>query len=295
MYLSNFKILNILNYFYSGSIEDEFSSSEVEVSTFSLFDEILSMFSNSTSVNGNSGKNKFEQENISNISLFEELFPTSSPIQSPRQASTRSPIINIQNTLSTFSSKTGSNFLTIEQDSSTIFTSIVTGIMKKMDDEHENTTPNNVEITNFMVILDDTVATSTVSKVEENLFLKENETFSDLLFSNISNGKPTKTVSNGIHIERAITLLENLKTDPENVGNVTDSQNSSDSSLPRIGRSQEVEIRQNKLDLDQQLLSSDPLNFINFTESKIFKKKNGSVLIKEYTSGISNTNRTQGK
>ena len=55
----------------------------------------------------------------------------------------------------------------------------------------------------------------------ENLSLKENETFSDLLFSNIASGESSsKTVSNGIHIERAITLLENLKTDPENVGNV---------------------------------------------------------------------------
>ena len=282
--------------FHLGSIDDEFSSNKVEVSTFSLFDEILSLFSNSTSANRNSGKNNFEEGNISNISLFEELFPTSSPIQSPRQASTRSPIINIQNTLSTFSSKTGSNFLTIEQDSSTIFTSIVSGIMKKMEDEPENTTPQNIEITNFMVILDDTATTPTVSNTVENLSLKENETFSDLLFSNIASGESSsKTVSNGIHIERAITLLENFKTDPENVGNVTDSENSSDTSLPRIGRSQKVEIRQNKLDLDQQLLSSDLLNFVNFTESKLFKKKNGRILIKEIPSGISHTNNTKRK
>ena len=99
------------------------------------------------------------------------------------------------------------------------------------------------------------------------------------MHSDISNEKSLKTVSNGVLIERAINLLENFSSGQQNSENTLNSKSSSDSRLPRIGRSQDLDTKPDKLDLKEEVLSSVQINPIGFPGSKIFQKENGRVLI----------------
>ena len=127
---------------------------------------------------------------------------------------------------------------------------------------------------------------------EEILSLRQNETFSDLLFSNIPNEKSLKTVSNGdgVHIEQAINLLGNFPSGQQQQisESVTDSETSSDSSLPRIGRSRKVEIRPNKLDSSrEEVFSSVPTNMKKFSANGRFETENGRVITHRLNTGVS--------
>ena len=150
------------------------------------------------------------------------------------------------------------------------------------------TTPSTVDVTNFMIINEEIVKATTlpppIRNSEDLLSLRQNETLSDLLFSNTSNEKSLKTISNGALIERAINLLENFSNGQQNSENTPNSENSSDSSLPRIGRSQDLDTKPNKLDLRKEVFSPVQINQIGFPGSKIFQKENGRILITKLNS-----------
>ena len=291
----------------------------MEVSTFSLFDEILSMISSSTPPTNKLNSTSEDQFGIvGNLSIFDQLFQNNIPILNSLSTQTTSPVFDfIVNTTmnkmmindgqpeiseTTPSSFDITNFMTIIDDSLTTTNGPFTREMVSLNSSEsfsnllfsnsretllENlgfpTTPSTVDVTNFMIINEEIVKATTlpppIRNSEDLLSLRQNETLSDLLFSNISNEKSLKTVSNGALIERAINLLENFSTEQQNSENTPNSENSSDSSLPRIGRSQDLDTKPNKLDLRKEVFSPVQINQIGFPGSKIFQKESGRILI----------------
>ena len=291
----------------------------MEVSTFSLFDEILSMISSSTPPTNKLNSTSEDQFGIvGNLSIFDQLFQNNIPILNSLSTQTTSPVFDfIVNTTmnkmmindgqpeiseTTPSSFDITNFMTIIDDSLTTTNGPFTREMVSLNSSEsfsnllfsnsretllENlgfpTTPSTVDVTNFMIINEEIVKATTlpppIRNSEDLLSLRQNETLSDLLFSNISNEKSLKTVSNGALIERAINLLENFSTEQQNSENTPNSENSSDNSLPRIGRSQDLDTKPNKLDLRKEVFSPVQINQIGFPGSKIFQKESGRILI----------------
>ena len=175
---------------------------------------------------------------------------------------------------------------------------LFSGAFIEQDKEQKTPTPPSLQVTKFMLIIGDesnsTILTQKREEVttEEILSLRQNETFSDLLFSNIPNEKSLKTVSNGdgVHIEQAINLLGNFPSGQQQQisESVTDSETSSDSSLPRIGRSRKVEIRPNKLDSSrEELFSSVPTNMKKFSANGKFETENGRIISHRLKTGLS--------
>ena len=92
-----------------------------------------------------------------------------------------------------------------------------------------------------------------------------NSSFSDLLLENLLSNKDLKTVSNGIHIERAIDLLESFQ--PSTSSDESASQNGSDintTDIPRVGKSFEVGLKGEK---NQESANNN------------FRKKDGKVVL----------------
>ena len=308
----------------SGSTADISTGNQVEVSTFSLFDEILSMISSSTPPTNKLNSTSEDQFGIEgDLSIFDQLFQNNIPILNSFSTQTTSPVFDfIVNTTmkkmmindgqpeiseTTLSSFDITNFMSIIDDSLTTTNGPFTREMASLNSSEsfsnllfsnsretllENlgfpTTPSTVDVTNFMIINEEIVKATTlpprIRNSEDLLSLRQNETLSDLLFSNTSNEKSLKTVSNGALIERAINLLENFSTGQQNSENTPNSENSSDSSLPRIGRSQDLDTKPNKLDLRKEVFSPVQINQIGFPGSKIFQKENGRILITKLNS-----------
>ena len=175
---------------------------------------------------------------------------------------------------------------------------LFSGAFIEQDKEQKTPTPPSLQVTKFMLIIGDESNSTTLTQereevtTEEILSLRQNETFSDLLFSNIPNEKSLKTVSNGdgVHIEQAINLLGNFPSGQQQQisESVTDSETSSDSSLPRIGRSRKVEIRPNKLDSSrEELFSSVPTNMKKFSANGKFETENGRIISHRLKTGLS--------
>ena len=175
---------------------------------------------------------------------------------------------------------------------------LFSGAFIEQDKEQKSPTPPSLQVTKFMLIIGDESNSTTLTQereevtTEEILSLRQNETFSDLLFSNIPNEKSLKTVSNGdgVHIEQAINLLGNFPSGQQQQisESVTDSETSSDSSLPRIGRSRKVEIRPNKLDSSrEELFSSVPTNMKKFSANGKFETENGRIISHRLKTGLS--------
>ena len=102
-----------------------------------------------------------------------------------------------------------------------------------------------------------------------------NNSFSDLLLGNLFNIKKLKTVLNGIHIERAIDLLESFQTSQS--GNESDSENGlviNTTDLPRGGKS----FQQKNVKIGEDL---------QVRKSNIFRAEEGRVVL--HTLG--NTNK----
>ena len=324
----------------------------MEVSTFSLFDEILSkIFSSTPSSDRLNSELQDQFTNAENISIFDKLFQNNLPISNSLSTSsvfdfivnttmkkmtndqqleiskttlspfditnfmstindfpntTNGPLTRTTTTATTFKTTTNyqynfniinkeitpeDNFMSTIDDSPNttngpLTRTMVTLIPNVSFSNEENgkrfldnvgllSTPSSFDVTNFMIVNGEILEPSTLTPLSgfEEISLRQNETFSDLLFSNFSIEKTFKTVSNGVHIEREKSLLENFSSGQQN------SENSSDSSLPRIGRSHEHDTKPNKLDLKKELLSSHPINPINFPGSKIFQKENGRIVI----------------
>ena len=296
----------------------------MEVSTFSLFDEILSMISSSTPPTNKLNSTSEDQFSIEgDLSIFDQLFQNNIPILNSLSTQTISPVFDfIVNTTmnkmmindgqpeiseTTLSSFDITNFMSIIDDSLTTTNGPFTKEMVSLNSSEsfsnllfsnsretllENlgfpTTPSTVDVTNFMIINEEIVKATTlpppIRNSEDLLSLRQNETLSDLLFSNTSNEKSLKTISNGALIERAINLLENFSNGQQNSENTPNSENSSDSSLPRIGRSQDLDTKPNKLDLRKEVFSPVQINQIGFPGSKIFQKENGRILITKLNS-----------
>ena len=301
------------------------TGNQPEVSTFSLFDEILSMISSATPPTNKLNSTLEDQfKSEGNLSIFDQLFQNNIPILNSLSTQTTSPVFDfIVNTTmkkmminegqteisetTTPSSFDITNFMSIIDDSPTTTNGPFAREMVSLNPSEsfsnllfsnsretllENlgfpSTPSTVDVTNFMIINEEIVKATTfpppLGEFEDLLSLRQNETLSDLLFSNISNEKSLKTVSNGVLIERAINLLKNFSTGQQNSENTPNSENSSDSSLPRIGRSQDLDTKPNKLDLRKEVFSPVQINQIGFPGSKIFQKENGRVLITKLNS-----------
>ena len=315
------RITNLL--YNSGSTADPSTGNQLEVSTFSLFDEILSMISSSTPPTNKLNSTSEDQfTSAENVSIFDQLFQNNIPILNFLSTQTTSPVFDfIVNTTMKKMINDGqpeisettpspfdiTNFMSIIDDSPTTTNGPLTREMFTLNPSESfsnllfsnsretlletlgfPSTPSTVDVTNFMIINEEIVKATTfpppLVDSEDLLSLRQNETLSDLLFSNFSNEKSLKTVSNGVLIERAINLLENFSSGQQNSGNTPNSENSSDSSLPRIGRSQDLDTKPNKLDLKKEVLSSVQINPIGFPGSKIFQKENGRILITKLNS-----------
>ena len=104
----------------------------------------------------------------------------------------------------------------------------------------------------------------------------QNQTFSDVLFTSLSDlpsEANLKTESNGVHIERAITLLETVRG----------GQSEENNELPRLSRSEKQEIAQDLTPVAQperEILSPDKKEKSSFPGSQIFKKVNGRIVIR---------------
>ena len=316
--------MRITNLLYNlGSTADPSTGNQLEVSTFSLFDEILSMISSSTPPTNKLNSTSEDQfTSAENVSIFDQLFQNNIPILNSLSTQTTSPVFDfIVNTTMKKMINDGqpeisettpspfdiTNFMSIIDDSPTTTNGPFTREMVTLNPSESfsnllfsnsretlletlgfPSTPSTVDVTNFMIINEEIVKATTfpppLADSEDLLSLRQNETLSDLLFSNFSNEKSLKTVSNGVLIERAINLLENFSSGQQNSENTPNSENSSDSSLPRIGRSQDLDTKPNKLDLKKEVLSSVQINPIGFPGSKIFQKENGRILITKLNS-----------
>ena len=103
-----------------------------------------------------------------------------------------------------------------------------------------------------------------------------NQTFSDVLFtslSDLSKDANLKTESNGVHIERAITLLETVRG-----GQVGDNKD-----LPTLSRLEGQEPSDQPTPLttpERKILSPDKKENGSFPGSQIFRKENGRIVIR---------------
>ena len=302
-----------------GSTADPSTGNQLEVSTFSLFDEILSMISSSTPPTNKLNSTSEDQfTSAENISIFDQLIQNNIPILDSLSTQTTSPVFDfiVNTTMKKMMINDGqpeisettpspfdiTNFMSIIDDSPTTpngpfrremvtlnpsesFSNLLFSNSREtlLETLSLSSTPASLDVTNFMIIDENIVKDTTfppqLKDSEDLLSLRQNETLSDLLFSNFSNEKSFKTVSNGVLIERAINLLENFTSGQQNSENTPNSENSSDSSLPRIGRSQNLDTKPNKLDLKKEVLSSVQINPIGFPGSKIFQKENGRIII----------------
>ena len=79
----------------SGSTADISTGNQVEVSTFSLFDEILSMISSSTPPTNKLNSTSEDQFGIEgDLSIFDQLFQNNIPILSSFSTQTTSPVFD---------------------------------------------------------------------------------------------------------------------------------------------------------------------------------------------------------
>ena len=147
---------------------------------------------------------------------------------------------------------------TFQQDTSPLFKLVVTSLTRKMPEFSTASPPANIS-----------------QSVDQT-------SFSDLLFSNISSSEDgSQVLSNGVHIERAVNLLDKIEV-VQLERNNTNSENSSDTSgLARTGRSRKEEIIQSKLDLQEKLFNlSRPISSDSIPGNKIFRKQeDGRLLI----------------
>ena len=191
-----------------------------EVSTISLFDEIISMFAGRDDLFDGNKNNKDSlngSENGMSNSLFDQIF------------------LSNNNSLSM-----NNEVVTESFEKSTIFEMVVSNVMNKMSNLSETANPNFVlastEATTASLLNSDGILANNGS------ILQSNETFFDALF----NSNQKKSQSNEVHIVRAINLLENFNLDGQQF--FSNSENDSSNSFSRTGRSRVFNISIEKKD-----------------------------------------------